>query len=136
MLRLKSINILTFILLLNLFLTGCQKESTNGELDGQWQIISVSPAVTDPVISGNLYMNFYRSVCQLSFYDDAFAPGTLEYNGSSLTLHFPYNDLNEVGDAFKEYGIYSNPVTFDVSFPSKHKMILKNQEATVYLRKY
>lgn len=125
------------LLMAILTLGGCQKSPINGELDGQWQILSVTPEAPEKVTDENLYMNFSLHVCQLSYRTGGcWQTANLSFDGSSITLNFPYAD-NELSDKFlKQYGIYRNPVTFEVVELNNKNLVLRDGNVTVSLRKF
>ena len=117
-------------------IAGCQKAPINGNLDGQWQITETNPYPSDIIISGKLYYNFSLHICMLTYYDGWFMSGNMVYDGKRLSLEFPYADTEEEMAILKQYGIFSNPVTFEVNFPNKRTLILSNEESTVWLTKF
>ena len=81
---------LLIIAILFLFLTsGCQKSPINGDLDGQWQVMEVSPAHAETPIDARLYYCFYLHVCQLNYYGGTLTTGSMDYSGDHITLSFP-----------------------------------------------
>lgn len=126
------VSLLTFLPLLT---GGCQKSPINGDLDGQWQVMDVSPALSDTP-DARFYMCFYLHVCQLSIDGPVWTTGNMSYDGSSLSLDFPDAEENELKDFYKFYGIDSNPVTFTVKSINGKSMVLTNGPTTVTLRKF
>lgn len=122
-------------LFLILILPACQKASINGHLDGRWQVMEVTP---DPEIEGNerLYYSFYLHVCQLTYYGGVFTEANMNYIDNLLTLDFPYATNPEITKNLRKYGINSNPITFSVEFPDKDKLILRNGDTVVTLRRF
>lgn len=116
--------------------TGCQKLPINGNLDGEWEVMEVTPAPPEWDVDTRIFYNFSRHVCQLTVYGYPFTVGNLSYNGETIWLDFPYIETPAEELQLKQYGIYSNPVSFDVYFEGKSRMILKNSESTVVLRKF
>lgn len=116
---------------------GCQKSPVNGDLDGQWQVMSVEPVPSESVIEGRLYYCLSLHTCQLSTYGGVWITGNMSFSGKTLTLHFPdAESYQSSNDALRQYGISSNPVTFSVDHLDKKKMILKSGDTTVTLRKF
>ena len=64
--------------------------------------------------------------------------GNFSFDGESLSLDFPYLDMEKplASEKLSQFGISSNPVTFDVAHLDNKKMILKNGNTTVTLRKF
>ncbi|MDE5886378.1 MAG: lipocalin-like domain-containing protein [Muribaculaceae bacterium] len=131
-----SISLLLISLLVNL--NGCQKSPINGDLDGHWQVMKVTPTPAEEIITTRMYMGFYLHVCQLYYVDGGgWNTGNMRYEGNKLTLDFPYAIDNETAAAMmRQYGINSNPVTFTIETLTKDKMVLRDGETVVELRKY
>lgn len=118
--------------------SSCQKSPINGDLDGQWQIMSVEPEPSDMIIDENLYYCFSLHVCQLTYYGNGYTSGILAFDGNSISLSFPNLDMNNDRNIklLRQYGIYSNPVVFQVDYLDKDKLIMKSEESRVILRKF
>lgn len=114
----------------------CQKTPINGDLDGMWQVLEVSPEPAEVLIHERLYYSFYMHVCSLSYFGGDLTAGNLRFNGDEIYLDFPHATGYETIKKLKQYGIYSNPVVFEVIHLDKNKMILKDGEVTVVLRKF
>lgn len=128
--------IITIFLLVVPILQCCQKAPINGDLDGQWEVIEVNPEADHIEVDARLFYNFYLHVCQLTYYGGYFLDGDMTFNGETLWIDFPYelNDWQLI--TLKQYGINENPVVFDVEFPSKNRMILKNEDVVITLKKF
>ena len=127
---------LLIIAILLLFLTsGCQKSPINGDLDGQWQVMEVSPAPAETPINARLYYCFYLHVCQLNYYGGTLTTGSMDYSGDHITLSFP-DTSEETADGLRHYGIPANPVTFTVDRLDSKSLILRSATTTVTLRKF
>ena len=117
--------------------TGCQKSPINGDLDGQWQVMTVEPEAPETIIQERMYVCISLHTCQLSVYGAGiWTSGNMSYTGDKLTMEFPNANSPESIAKLKQYGIYSNPVTFTVVFTEKDKLILKDKDAVVTLRKF
>lgn len=123
-------------LLASSFFTGCQKSPINGHLDGMWQVMEVDPKPQQEIIRDRLYYNFSLHVCTLSYYGGGLTVGNLTYDGDRITMDFPAAQGPETRLKMRQYGIYTNPVTFDVVYLDKNKLIIENPYATVELRKF
>lgn len=127
---------LLIIAILLLFLTsGCQKSPINGDLDGQWQVMEVSPANAETPIDARLYYCFYLHVCQLNYYGGTLTTGSMDYSGDHITLSFP-DTSGETAAGLRQYGIPANPVTFTVDRLDSKSLILRSATTTVTLRKF
>lgn len=119
-----------------IILTSCTKAPINGDLDGQWEVIEVYPAPSETIIDQRLFYNFYMHVCQLSYYGSYFSDAQMIYEDNTIILDFPYATSIEDIKILKQYGILSNPVTFNVEFLNKNSLILSNDDSVVTLKKH
>ncbi len=118
-------------------LTGCRNMPINGDIDGQWQVMDVYPAPQEEIIKERLYYCFSLHICQLSAYDlGVWRSGKLIYDKEFLYLDFPDSNSPEAAATLKQFGIYNNPVKFQVEYLDKNKLILKDGDVTVSLRKF
>lgn len=133
--NLTKILLITATILTSDFFTGCQKAPINGELDGQWQVTDTTPLPSvEPDV--RLYYNFSLHVCSLSYYGGYFLSGNMTYDEKTLTLHFPFAYVEHEMLDLTQFGIHSNPVTFNVEFKGHNTLILTNEESTVMLRRH
>lgn len=125
-------------IIIMLICTGCPKQPINGDLDGQWQIMEVTPEAPEIVTTERLYMCFYLHTVQLSYYGkNPWAAGNiLLYKDKTLSLDFPYETSEESIALLKQYGIYNNPVTFTIEHLDSKKLILRDGDVVVTLRKF
>lgn len=131
-----SLNIF-YLLLMTLSFSGCQKSPINGDLDGQWQVMSVEPEAPETIITNRIYYCFYMHTCQLTICDeDVWAGGNMNYNGNNLSIDFPDLTTELAAKKLRQFGIYSNPVTFSIGHLDKKKLILKDGDVTITLRKF
>lgn len=130
-----TLSMLSALLMLTVSFS-CQKAPINGDLDGQWQVMSVTPEPTQKPITENLYYCFYLHVCQLTYYDGIFASGNIKFDGETLYLDFPYafNEGNDI--ILRQYGIDENPITFTVENLDKKSLILRHGDTVVTMRKF
>lgn len=134
----KNIVILLTSFLLTALLAACQKSPINGDLDGQWQVMIVEPEPVDPdpMFDTRLYYCFYMHVCQLSIPGGTWIAGNMNYSDNQLSINFP-KELNSLElNALSQYGINSNPVVFDIEYLDGKKLVLRNEETVVTLRKF
>ncbi|MDE6795775.1 MAG: lipocalin-like domain-containing protein [Muribaculaceae bacterium] len=131
-----TIRFIGFLVLL--LTTGCPKHPINGDLDGQWQVMDVVPEAPEIILQERLYMCFSLHVCQLTEYGNGVnTVGNMKYvKDKTLYLDFP-NAHSALSKArLKQYGIYSNPVTFTIEHLDKKKLILRDGDVVVTLRKF
>lgn len=129
---------LLVILFMTLFTIGCQKSPINGDLDGQWQVMEVTPEPEEIDIDTRIYYCFSLHTTQLSFYEGG--PWTsgniLKFTDSELVLEFPYAKSEQSVTRLKQYGIYSNPVTFTIETLNKKTLVLRDGDVVVTMRKF
>lgn len=114
----------------------CQKAPINGALDGQWEVKEVYPQPEVIIIDERLFYNFSLHVCDLTYYGALFTQGNMQYDGETLWLEFPFAKNEKEILALKQYGILSNPVSFNVDFSDKHHLTLSNDDSVVVLVKH
>ena len=118
----------------------CQKAPINGHLDGRWQILEIEiDKELSNVKDQQLYYNFYLHVCNLSSYGEQyeFAEANLHYEDDIIYLDFPYVDTLDQTEYLQQFGIYSNPVVFEVEYIDKKKLIIKEGDNIIItLRKF
>lgn len=131
----KHILLSLLVSLIALMMPGCQKSPVNGDLDGQWQVMEVSPSAADTPIDARLYYCFYLHVCQLNYYGGSLATGTMDYSGDRMVLTFPYAD-EETAAGLRQYGIDTNPVTFTIDRLDGKSLILRSPTTVITLRKF
>lgn len=131
---------LSYLAIMAVLLTcaGCQKSPINGYLDGQWQVMEVTPEPTEQIITERLYMGFYLHVCQLYYYNGGgWMAGNMKYEGKTLSLDFPYATDNPDAEAMlRQYGINKNPVVFNIETLTKDRLVIRDGETVVTLRKF
>ena len=126
-------------ILMLVFANGCGKNPINGDLDGQWQVMDIVPEAPETSVQGRLYMCFNLHVCQLTSYGSgAQAAGNLKFDSQNNTLSLDFPDIqSERGlNILKQYGIYSNPVTFEIEMLNSSNLILRDGDVLVVLRKF
>ena len=118
-------------------ISGCQKASINGDLDGKWQIMEIeTDHEIEDVKDNQLYYNFYMHVCNLSYYGGVFSEAVLSYENNTLRLFFPYIHTDYGVTVLTQYGIYSNPVEFKVVYLDKKKLVMQNDKVIITCRKF
>lgn len=133
-LRIMSTMMLTVIAVV--LLSGCQKAPINGDLDGQWQVMDVTPEPEETVTKERLYYCFYMHTCQLTEYGDYFTTGNFIFDNNTITINLPNANSPLSVAKLKQYGIYKNPVAFTVKHLDKKKLILQDGDVVVTLRKF
>lgn len=131
-----KIRICLFTTLLLLLMGGCMKAPINGDLDGQWEVMSVTPVPANIVINERLFYNFSLQVCDLTYYGALFTHGNINYTGETLWIDFPLVKSEKGVETLKQYGVLTNPVCFNVEFKDKHHLTLYNEDSVVELVKH
>lgn len=112
----------------------CRKGGINGDLDGQWQVMSIEAvetgAVTEPA---RLYYNLYLHTVNLTRGTVAHS-GNMTYDekGRQLTLEFPSSNVADLAP----WGIYSRSTTFSVEQLDSESMVLLSAHSRIIFRKY
>lgn len=130
---------LPIVLIGLLFLfNGCQKSSINGDLDGRWQIMEMEiNGVTKNIKDQQLYYNFYLHVCNLSGYGGIVTEANFSLSNNFIFLNFPYITNDAGREKLERFGIFSNPVEFEIVFLNKKKLIIKEGDNIIItLRKF
>jgi hypothetical protein len=122
--------LLTVIMLLAV--GSCSKNPINGDLDGQWQIMSIVYSDGHMEIPEQLYYCFSLHTVYLS------APGSgvggnMVYEGDKLSLDIAHA---EKATDLLPWGINSIVTNFDVVELTSSKLTLKSEYATIEFRKF
>lgn len=138
----KTIYMLLALLLLTVG-SGCRRTSHNGDLDGNWRVkaITVTSTGTTEDLGDNYFIAINLELMQLrapgmSQTQATTVTGVMDYDEDAgrLTVDFPKNDRK--GDQnLERFGIYSNPVTFQVSVSSRN-LVLKSPESVIECRRF
>ena len=113
---LTSLSISIICILTLLITSGCPKHPINGDLDGQWQVMEVTPEPQEVVIVERMYYCFSLHTVQLTFYGAGpwVSGNILKFDDKQLVLDFPYATSTLSKARLKQYGIYNNPFTFTI----------------------
>lgn len=132
----KTKYILMLLLAIVAILPSCRRASHNGKLDGQWritQIERVAEQTTD--IPDRLFININLELVQLVRNGGSQVTGEISYSkgGDTLGMEFPSNPS---AATLRNYGIYSNPVTFDVAKLDRKTLVLESPEAVIICERF
>lgn len=127
-----------------LSLSSCRKASINGKLDAQWQIMKIEHLADGTVETPELrsYINLNLHVVNLRYVRNESAgmvySGNMHYDKdkSTLTMDFPYNKDSDKLKALQQWGIYTNPIVFDIMKLDNKQLVLKSPETIVTCRRY
>lgn len=118
-------------------LGGCRKASDNGKLDAQWQIMKIENTAdgTVSIPAESRYICFNLHVVNL--FPGHYA-GNLRYDKdeSRITLDFPYDTDASGLAALAEFGIPSNPVTFDILKLDGKELVLRAPGSVITCRRF
>ena len=99
-------------------LTGCRKHYINGDLDGQWQILTIE------YVSAHLRQVFATPGAVL---------GNMKYDKSTLSLDFP--TVENTSD-LSAWGMNAVSTTFTVKHLSHEKLVMESDYAVISCRKF
>lgn len=120
-------------LIITLALPSCRKGGINGDLDGQWRVITVEN-LADGTVSEpyNHFYCLYLHTANLTNPGVA-ATANMEYDRHDhrLTLEFPYG----VGK-LAPWGIYDITTTFTVEHLNHHTLVIASDKARVTMKKF
>lgn len=118
-------------------LQSCQKSAINGDLDGQWQVMEVTPAPEETPITERMYYCFYLHTCNLTYYGGStWASARMAFDGGTLTLTFTDKVASSKMAELGQYGITRNPAVFKVATLTDSRLVLKDGDVTVTMRKF
>lgn len=124
------------ILILSM-LTSCREAPTNGDLDAQWQLTSITINSTGETIEPDgKYFCIYRELIQLSNGGGIITTGRLVVKDNIMSIDFPMITTPEEIGRLAPWGIDTNKPQFEiVSLNSRH-MVLKSGYSTITLRSF
>lgn len=132
----KSVILLVFSLCVLSTCQSCQKAPMNGKLDGMWQIMEISPNPGTEIFGQQKYWAFYMHVVDLAYFDGIFATGNMKFDGNTLVADFPYSGFPGNEDKYMEFGVNSNPVVYEVVVLTSGKLVLRNGNTIITMRKF
>lgn len=126
-------------------MTGCNKVSHNGDLDGMWQVMTVLDSSGEELATNGMrcYYNFYLHTCQLSTADGRVPKmvGNMSVSDGVIYMDFPYVGLGEVDELWMTrlwwWGIpETGKVSFEYSISNKNTLRLKRDDVEVICRRF
>ena len=124
------------IVLILATLASCRKGGINGDLDGQWRVLTVEDlstgTVTEPT---NIFYCFYLHTVNLSNPGVA-ATGIMTYSGTSLTLEFPYFPANYTEGTLSSWGIYTTETNFKIERLNSNHLTIASTRSRITMRKF
>lgn len=117
-------------------LPSCRRASHNGKLDGFWKVVEIYDVQTGETIipDPTPYMSFQLELVQLRC-ALGWQTGTISYDkgGGTLGLNFPYNPPESYLSIF---GIYENPVVFDIETLDHKRLVLANDRSVITCERF
>ena len=118
--------------------SGCNKLSHNGKLDGQWQIMTIEQSATgDLSFPEHEYIRINLHILQLwNNADRQTANMIYDKKGGVINCDFPYIKEKDITALLVPYGIYTNPVEFDILKLDGKSLILKTDRTVISCRRF
>ena len=113
--------------------TSCRKGGINGDLDGQWRVITVENlddnTVSEPY---NLFYCLHLHTANLTNPGvKATANMTYDKTDRRLTLEFPYGT-----DQLAPWGIYASPTIFKIEHLNHQTLVVTSDKARITMKKF
>lgn len=117
---------------------GCRRTSHNGDIDGFWRVVSVEQIANGTTIPKdtviyptNLFYCINLELMQLQPLSAEFT-GVMNFSerNRKLTVEFPKRPEGATGWEMQRFGIWTNPVTFEVNAGKSH-LVLRTPESVI-----
>lgn len=134
LLRLQAITMLAVIAFV--MLCGCNKSDLNGDLDGQWQLMSITRNDGTSIVPNQKYYLFAMHMAMLRESGRDGIPGNMIYDESTghITIDFPRKA------SLGEWGLPDSPCTVELTIESlsrDHLVMMVAPDSTILtLRKF
>lgn len=128
-----------------LTLSGCQKWSHNGDIDGQWQVMDVTySGISIEFPEGErFYYSFYLHTFQLGFTDErpGWLKGNFSIDGDKLWLELPYtkhDDFSKIwAERLKYWGFpLTGEVTLHIRQLDSSRLVMEYDDVVITCRKF
>lgn len=130
-----------------IFMQGCSKESHNGDLDGQWQVMEVTYAGVPEQFPEDetYYYNFYLHTFQLSYTGKRSIrmTGNMTYSegSSSLGLELGFVVAGRVDKTLIDRLVYwgmpeSGEVVMDIKELTSSRLVMQHGDVVITCRKF
>ena len=132
----KTIYFLSLMLLSLSMLACCGKASHNGHVDGNWEIMSIENRQDGTVtVPDQHFIALYLHVVNL--FPNGIS-GNMHYSKheQKISMDFPYSESESGAAALRLYGIYTNPVVFEVLKADRKQLVLRTPETVITCRRY
>lgn len=129
---------LTALAIILVMLTGCRKRYINGDLDGQWQVLTIeykSDGQIENVKAKQVYYCFNLHTVNLRQIKDIpyEVKGNMKYDKKTLDLEFP---LVQDVDELSAWGMNAVNTSFTVIGLSHEKLVMESDYAVISCRKF
>ncbi len=136
----KSIKIVALVVVALLLstLAGCRKHYINGDLDGQWQILTIeykSDGTVNNVKANQVYFCFNLHTVNLRQVKNSpeKVAGNMKYDKKTINLEFP---LVGNPDELEAWGMNAASTSFTVISLSHEKLVMESDYAVISCRKF
>lgn len=138
---LRNILILLAATVLTLSFQSCRKRSPNGQLDGQWQILTVEDKTTGEVVSPypKHYICLNLHVVNLTITGrDITISGNMNYSkeNSTVSFDYPLSQYNVSGRDPRSFGMFSPQITFKVVRLDSKQLVIESDASVVSCRRF
>lgn len=120
------------VAMLSLVAGSCRKRYINGDLDGQWQVMSIETADGEVKYPNQVYYCLFRHTFNLRGIGLPTIAGNMVYEGDMLKLEAPYSKDADL----LPWGMNKSVTTFDIIYLSGKNMTLQSDFSTITFRKF
>lgn len=118
-------------------LSGCRRATHNGKIDGLWKVVEIetfpdggTSEVTNPE---NVFFGVQLELFQIDTPTPRFT-GEMTF-GKDRQLSVRFTDNTE-SDELRQFGIYSNPVTFTIETLNSKHLVLSTPSSVITCRRF
>ncbi len=132
----KLYSLLLSVCLIGMLFSGCGKASHNGKVDGNWQIMSIENLKDGTTSSPEQhYIALYLHVVNLF---PNYIAGNMQYDKDQdkISMDFPYSTAEQDKQLLRRYGIYTNPIVFEVVKADSKQLVLRSPDTMITCRRY
>lgn len=122
--------------MLALLVSSCSKMPINGKLDGQWQLMSIESDDGVRIPEERIYICFNLHVVNLTDLHNNVYAGNLHYADDKVSMDFPYMEDAWGRKELAKWGIYENPIVFEVKTLTNKQLILQSSKNVLTLRRF
>ena len=121
--------------------TSCRQAPINGKLDGQWQVMTIEHLTEGrtetPHVATYIDLNLHVVNLRRNSAGGAVA-GNMNYDktASTVSMDFPYNQDSDGFLALRMWGIYTNPVVFEIIKLDGKQLVMRSPASIVTCRRF